>query len=189
MKMVDLEPFSLDEAIAYIKLSLKDRDLNEQRVKKIIDMVKSSANEILPIKIERIISYLNVYFTCDFDRSIDRIIIADYHKHRVEDVLFFNLKIDNPDAFVILQYCSLLNPDFIPISILSSLYDINYEKAKFITLEEIIEKLSKLSILNLINKNKINGVRIHRMVQEELKNYIENNKNDQDIEKLDKILD
>jgi tetratricopeptide (TPR) repeat protein len=150
-------------------------------------MVKTSANEILPIKIERIICHLDVYFTIDIDESINKINQANYHNNKVEDVLFFNIKIDSPEAFMILQYCSLLNPDFIPISILSSLYDINYEKTKNLILEQIIEKLTKLSILNLINKNKISGVKIHRLVQEELKNYLENNKNDQDIDKLDKI--
>ena len=187
IKMVELDPFSLDEAIEYINLNLKERDLNEDRINKIIDMVKTSANEILPIKIERIICHLDVYFTIDIDESINKINQANYHNNKVEDVLFFNIKIDSPEAFMILQYCSLLNPDFIPISILSSLYDINYEKTKNLILEQIIEKLTKLSILNLINKNKISGVKIHRLVQEELKNYLENNKNDQDIDKLDKI--
>ena len=185
-----LMPFELNEAYDYIDKNLKVK-LNKSQKEKIIQLVKTSQNEIqiLPIKIEKIISILNYWYYEDIDKCLQKIINNNYLNFQVEYTLFFNFEIaeekKTKKAFEMLQYLSLLNPDFIPIEIFNSIIENNLKD--WIDIKDCIEILNSLSLVSVVITNDKTGVQIHRLIQNEIKSYAENNKNDKSI-KQNKII-
>ena len=172
---LNLEPFDLNEAQTYVNKNLKDR-IDAKQMNRIIQMSKSNTNQVLPIKIERVIFYIKENFISNIDTLLDNIQFYDYHNNRVEFMLLFEIRIQYPEAFLILQYCSFLNPDFIPLNILVELDKQSFSNE--LETQNKIKQLNKLSLVTTINKNKKFGVKIHRLVQEEVRYLTEKNEKD-----------
>ena len=178
-----LEPFNIGDAREYLNKSLNNRLTNAQ-IEKILEISKSTENEILPVKIQLIVSYFKTYQEKSIDEALNDIIGANYHNNKIEYSLFVNLQVENPDAFLVLQYCSFLDLDLIPIEILINLNDSNGKDNQ--DLFNNLKELENLSLIKRINKN---DVKMHRLIQVEVHNYMENNiKYDKEIRNFSDIL-
>jgi hypothetical protein len=137
IEKIELEPFNLEETKDFIQKNIDSKlELSEENRNKIIDLSKSTENEILPIKIELVVRYINVY--CDsntIDELLNDIVKRKYLDQKIEATLFLYLRSDNEKAFELLRICSLLNPDFIEKKLLRKIF------------------LRKLFMLNIICKN------------------------------------
>ena len=178
-----LEPFNIGDAREYLNKSLNNRLTNAQ-IEKILEISKSTENEILPVKIQLIVSYFKTYQEKSIDEALNDIIGANYHNNKIEYSLFVNLQVENPDAFLVLQYCSFLDLDLIPIEILINLNDSNGKDNQ--DLFNNLKELENLSLIKRINKN---DVKMYRLIQVEVHNYMENNiKYDKEIRNFSDIL-
>ena len=183
---IELKPFEIEEGKYYVNKNL-DKEIDDDIIiDRIIELAKSTNEEILPIKLEKIISYINYYFINDILKSLSEIENSKKHHDQVEYTLFLKTKINDNEAFELLQYCSILNPDFISFKFL--LEFISKANNKEGCLQEMITTLTKLSLISFIKKNKQEGVKIHRLVQEELVEYGNLNKNDEEIKTIEFIL-
>ena len=106
---------------------------------------------------------------------------------KIECTLFSKLIGEYKEAFELLQYCSLLNPDFISYKLLLEILDNENMNEKI--LQQKIEQLTKLSLILLIDKNEDEGVKIHRLVQEELVNYCKLNENDTSLIRIESVVE
>lgn len=167
-----IEPFSLDEARCYVSKNLKI-PIDEDQSSKIIELVKTKNKDILPIKLEKIVSYINCYYLNNIEKSLSNIVNANYLDNQVEFTLFLQLKLDEDGSLETLHYCSFLNPDFVSIELISRILD---DK---IDVNQVVDKLNSLSLLTVVEKDDKLGIKMHRLIQEEIKDYIENNKSDQ----------
>ena len=109
---IDLEPFNIDEARDYIKINLGEK-VSDEHMNKILDITKSTENQVLPIKIEMIVSYIKENEGANIETQLNNLIKNDYANKKIEEVLLHDIKFGFPEAFEILHYCSMLNPDFI----------------------------------------------------------------------------
>ena len=105
---------------------------------------------------------------------------------KIECTLFSKLIEEDKEAFEFLQYCSLLNPDFISYKLLLKILDNENMNEKI--LQQKIEQLTKFSLILLIDKNKDEGVKIHRLVQEELINYCKLNENNPTLIRIESVI-
>lgn len=160
IELLEIEPFNLNEAVYYIKKNL-DKNITDDNMNRILELAKSTNKQILPIKLEKIISYMNFYYIKGIEKSLEDIERAKYHHNQVEYTLFLDLKTENIEAFEILQYCSALNPDFISFDLLLELAYDDEENERI--LQDKISLLNKLSLVSIIKKNDKNGVKIHRL--------------------------
>ena len=181
IQKVDLEPFSIEDAKSYIKKNLKE-NVNEMQMYRIIEMTKSSTDEILPVKIERVVKFILNKSENKENVNMNRLLLqiesSDFQNNKVENVLFTFLKIENPESFLALQYCALLNPDYIPIKLIVELLKRNNNIQQVQQITEYISQLNRLSLIKKIYKNKKMGYKIHRLVQEQLLYYMEKCENE-----------
>ena len=181
---IELEAFTLEEIIEFIQKNIdQDLKLNEDNISNIIELSKSTEenfNHFLPIKIELIVSYFNAYSgNKNVDELLNNIVNAKYLDQKIEARLLANLKLENGFAFKLLRICALLNPDFIEKKLLFNLYEsLIYneleEKEKFNKQEKFnvfFSLLNKLSLISNKTQNKINGIKMHRLIQDEVINY------------------
>ena len=112
---IELEPFSLDETKDYMQKNKDFKDeFNRENSNKIIDLSKSTDDDILPIKIELVVSYVNCYIDQKpIDELLNEIVNCKYLDMRIEATLFNNLRLENELAFKLLRICGFLNPDFV----------------------------------------------------------------------------
>jgi hypothetical protein len=188
---IELEPFSLVEAKDYVSKNLETKPTDDE-INKIISFSSTqnqNGGEILPIKIEIIAAYINSYKNQDntIDELLNKIAINEYHHNKVEYSLFLQIQIDFPIAYLILQYCSYLDPSFVSKSLIDHL--LRCRKGRLIINNELnLDKLLKLSLLAKTSKDKKIGFRIHRLVQEEIRVCTQRNENDDAFYKNESLL-
>ena len=119
---IELEPFGIDEAKEYINKNLSKKTTDD-KIKRIVELAKSTNEYILPLKLEIIVSYMNCYYIQDIEKSISEIENGKYLHQKMECTLFSKLIGEDKEAFELLQYCSLLNPDFISHKLLLEILD------------------------------------------------------------------
>ena len=121
---IELDPFSFDETKDFIRKNLDSKvELNEENSNKIIDLTKSTDNDILPIKIELVVSYVNYFIDQKpIDKLLNEIVNCKYLDMRIEVTLFNKLKDENELAFKLLRISGFLNPDFVEKKMLFELY-------------------------------------------------------------------
>ena len=95
---IDLEPFNIDEARDYIKINLGEK-VSDEHIEKILDITKSTENQVLPIKIEKVVSYFTYFESRNVETLLQNLIRNDYANNKVEFVLLHDLKINSPEAF------------------------------------------------------------------------------------------
>ena len=185
---IELEPFSLNEAEDYIHTNIDSKvKPNQAEMNKIIDLSKSTENEILPIKIELIVSYLNTFIgEKTIEKCLNDITKNEYLIDRVEAKLFNFLKLENELSFKLLRICAFLNPDYVEKKLLFKLYEelfrIKIQKQEKFNKAFLL--LNKLSLVSKRTRNKIDGIKTHRLIQEEMLSYTENEeKYDEEFEK------
>lgn len=181
IKKIDLQPFNIAEAKAYVELNLKTKITDEQQIK-IVDIAKANTNEILPLKIELVVAYIKEYIRkFDIDKLLSNLTNAGYHNDKVEHMLFHKVTQDFPDAFRLLQYSSFLDPDFMSKDLLEKLVK-SFDKRTFINYDENFKKLLSLSLFTkTVSKTKKIGFKVHRLVQEEIKSFADKNIDDEDL--------
>ena len=187
---INLLPFDLNEANDYIEKNFRG-SLSKGQKEKIMGLVKTSKNEILPIKIEKIISILNYNYLDDIDVSLQSIIDTNLLKKEVEYTLFFNFEnnddLNTKNAFEMLQYLSFLNSNFIPIEIYRAIFKNNLNDS--INIYQCTDILRKLSLVSMVTKDNKTGISMHTLIQDEIKKYAANNeksnkiKNNKEIHK------
>ena len=138
---IELEPFGIDEAKEYMNKNLSKKT-TEDKIDRIVELAKSTNEYILPIKLEIIISYMNCYYIQDIEKSISEIENGKYLHQKIECTLFSKLIGEYKEAFELLQFCSLLNPDFISYKLLVEILDNENMNEKI--LQQKIEQLTKL---------------------------------------------
>lgn len=144
---INVEPFNLSESVDYIKNNLKIT-FNDYIISTILEIAKSSENCILPIKLEKIVSYINSYCVREIENLLNMLLKNHYIGDEIEVTLFLQLKLDEDGSLEMLQYFSFLNPDFIPTGIVNEI-----SKKKNILVEVLIDKLVSFSLVNIITKN------------------------------------
>lgn len=164
---IKLEPFSEKEARQYIKENIKER-ANDQDIN---DLIKITG--LLPYKLSKVVAYIESNKFTKVGKNI-----ADIKKyllndlHRSETDLLFKILRKTPGntvAWQILQYAAYLDPDFISIDIIKELLNINDKK-----LEISLKSLEGLSLMDISMRDGSYGLKIHRLVQEEVIGYTKN---------------
>ncbi|HJD59514.1 MAG TPA: hypothetical protein LFW20_02395 [Rickettsia endosymbiont of Omalisus fontisbellaquei] len=91
--------------------------------------------------------------------------------------LLLKLLEESPLAWKILQYAAYLDPDFINVNIFKELLLVDEEK-----LQEPIKRLEELGLISIWHQNGIDGLMLHKSLQDSVKNYAKRHK-----EKLKKL--
>lgn len=157
-----LNPFSKNEAISYIKDHLDDR-FSEGEIKSLIKALMSKNKMVLPYDLNKTVAFLKANKLINLDNYI-----KDLKNNPNHDLMLFEqLAQNSPIAWKMLQYSAFLDSDFIDIKILENLMSLDTEK-----LQKVINDLEELSLANLIYKQEKYGLEIHRLVQENVKKYL-----------------
>lgn len=160
---IKLLPFSNEEAILYLKNSLKNR-LNEKDIYKLVEEF-GSKDAVSPYRLSKAVAYLKENKLLKVNDYIN--FFKNSKDDHIETVLLLQLLEKSPLAWLILQCSAHLDPDFISIEIFKELFLIDEEK-----LQEPIKRLEALSIMNLTYKNEQAGLQLHRLMQSITKQYI-----------------
>ena len=159
---INLLPFDLNEASDYIEKNLRG-SLTKDQKEKIMGLVETSKNEILPIKIEKIISILNYNYLDDIDVSLKNIMDTNLLNKQDKYTLFFNFEnnddLNTRNAFEMLQYLSFLNSNFIPIEIYRAILKNNLNDS--IDIYQCTEIIRKLSLVSMVTKDNKTGLSMH----------------------------
>ena len=172
--VINLNGFNQIDLIAFIENHIRDR-VNEEQIDK-IKKISSSNGEIVPIKLERFIYYLKYNSAVGLNKLLNELIQNDADKNDPYLFTLLNLKMNHSHAFSILQFCSFLKFDFIPYSLIEYLNEHYIFKRSNLDLKLNLEALESLAFMNRVNKNNEPGYKMHQSLQEQVRNYAENNK-------------
>ena len=163
IKQVRLNPFNRAEAQIYITKSLEDR-VSDKDVRALIEVLGTKDGEILPYTLSQAVAYIRNNELSTIEKCIEN--IEKNPNDQTKAALLLQLLEQSPLALDILQYSSRLDPDFISIEIFKELFMVDDEKLK-----EPIKKLTSLSLVNVVGKNE-RGLKLHRLVQDEMLKYV-----------------
>ena len=164
---VKLQPFSRDEAVQYVKAKLKKKITLAQAEELISEL------NILPLKLNNAVAYLKENTALKASLTNDELkeFIKIYREtDSATNLLLRSVSVmDNIKVWQLLQYAAYLDPDFINIEIMKKLV----EKDENI-LAGYIEELRRSSLITKvsgIDKSNFIGLKIHRLTQEDIKEY------------------
>jgi hypothetical protein len=163
-KKIELEPFNEAEAQEYLQISLNGRATK----KDIGDLIKRVGTT--PYKLSKAVSYLNINKSSSISDYLEKLQKNSQSSSQAEtDILLEILSNhkEGEEAWQILQYISYLDPDFIYIEIIEKLLSIDKQ-----TLQPVLDLLFSFSFISIEYKNENKGIKIHKLLQEEIKNYI-----------------
>jgi tetratricopeptide (TPR) repeat protein len=167
---VKTKPFTKNEAVQLIKLRLKER-IDEKDIDYLINVVgtRDIQQEVLPFKLEKAFAYIEYFEMVKIDKLISNIEFYDYA--HAETALLLNLSYsEKPEAWNILKYASFLDPDMINIRIFMNLL-----KMDEFELQDPINVLKKFSLVELVLKDGEHGLKLHRLIQEEVQHFMNKN--------------
>ena len=162
-----IEPFDKEESINYLKYNLNDviRDKNE--INELISLFDIQNER--PVILNKLIALVKLKMETTND------IIEEFKQNKrqleaLDEELFENLINKEEIAWQVLKHCSFLDSEFSPCSIYTDLFKMNED--------EFYDALDALAKLSLISKEEDNegmeyGIRIHRTLQNEVKQFLE----------------
>jgi len=165
---IKLDSFTREEGIAYIKKKLQDIRSSEKDIDDLINMVG-----LIPQKLALATGYISEIKFVNIERYLSKRKALEKRGKRREGKLILpeaDLGLNTLDIScqLVMRYGAYLDPDFIPLSLLSALLRIKDEE-KLTTLLTRLEKLSLITIVN--NDSSKQGIRIHREVQAACREY------------------
>lgn len=163
MPIVPLEPFNKEEAKKYLNDSLPNR-LNDDDVE---TLIKKAG--LTPFKLEKVVAYLKNNEFITVAKYLEEIAAyVDKKSNQPETEMLLKLAQGNQSpAWHILQYAAKLDADFISIEIFKKIFMIDD-----IQLGEYINPLKSLSLVTVIHKSGEHGLKLHRIIQEEIQKYV-----------------
>ena len=162
-----IDSFSEEEASNFIQKYLKI-NLTESQT----EMVKSAvkfANKILPLKLKLTVNYINENFL-DFSslkECVDFIRTQSTAIKEVEVETYLFKALSKSKSLRILAFCSYLDADAISLNLMRDLFK---------PLKEALGKLISLGMLDVDYKT--SKIKMHRLVQSEMRSFIRNNPNE-----------
>ncbi|KAL4447009.1 hypothetical protein ABPG74_014981 [Tetrahymena malaccensis] len=166
---IDLNEFSQNEAITYLKNVLQGKKYTDNELLNLINTVGK-----LPLRLALAGSYLAVNKFTTIAKYIDKYdelsqkINIKLHTGKSDKAQaitsILSLETLSNDELMMMIYASYLNADFIQLDIFKGL---GFSEDK---LEEIIKKLSELSLLKYLEDEEV--FRIHRIVQQETRLFM-----------------
>jgi tetratricopeptide (TPR) repeat protein len=164
LKFLFLQPFSEKETNDFIRSNLKeinDSDLNQLTKK--IDL-----NNKRPYILNKIVSEIKLKYE---NKSLQSIL------DELKEYSLYDKLVNDENSWKILQYSSFFDTDYIAYSIYKKFLKIEDNAFK-----ESINKLEKMSIINICRNGLYSGIRLHRSLQYEIKEYSKEKENDKYIE-------
>ena len=178
-KKIILDPFNENESMKFININFGNGTTDEE-IREILKLLETPLDELKrPIDLIKLIAHVKLNLRA-FQKLTIKFIKNLNEKRRNENILIsddkiFELMIEKiPESWEVLKRCSFLDPDFIPIDIITDLFgfDIN-------DLEIKVEKLKEISIIRVDNEDEENiGIRIHRTIKFGIENYIDRYQDD-----------
>jgi hypothetical protein len=167
--LIKVNSFGQVETELYFEKFLKGGLLNKPQKTKLKDLVKlenrNGESEILPLKIKLTVNFINKNLLKNkMEIILDQI---ERDNKPTKEVQEYILKKLPREQLNVLVYSSFFDPNFISLDILNNLFD------------EIVDSLESLSNDGLIDIDRANrGIKLHKLVQNEVQNYLEDNSND-----------
>jgi hypothetical protein len=166
---IRLEPFSNEDAAAYISSNLLGRT-NNKNTEDLIKLLGTKEGEVLPYRLSKAVGFLKENKLWSLPKYIEY--IKQPSNEQAETALLIDSLKDESIACQILQYAAFLDPDSMSIEIFKELLQIDEEQ-----LQGHIAKLEKLSLVSLNYTDDSAYLKMHRLAQEEITKYIYSNKN------------
>ena len=183
IRYIKLRPFNRDEAIEFIRKSSVKKIANSQdameSLLKTIGLDHQGHFEIIPIKLNLAVAYIKKSYVSRIEEDLKRLKFDSFWASLIE-----NVREKSESAFAMLKYVSYLDADFSMIDFLSILFSDDQE-----CVNESIDVLKELSLVELTSHeikdhliennrlvkeivNDIYGLKMHRLVQKEVRDYI-----------------
>ena len=195
---VEVSSFTEKEAERYFKSNLFG--IKECDIQKLIKMLG-----FLPYNLNMAINIFNKDETLSVKKFVNLC-----EKHNIDNLqekqnsptnlilkLFFESEIGDKNGFRILQYCSFLNPDFVSLDLIKEII-IKKDDYSFIKkllgfknnidqdIKDIIFRSKPLSI-EIVSHSDEKGIRIHRLLQSAIREYLQESKST-DLQTEDKLI-
>ena len=169
LQMIEISPFTVQEATKYLQLSLPCT--NEECLNIVVNEYKIN-EELLPCKLNLIVGLLNE----NKEKTIEEVFKECRDRAYIKEIIG-KIKIEWKDCIKLLQIATLIDPDYVSIQFL--------EKFRWeMPLEESLQKLSNFNLLTRVNANSPqNGIKMHRIFIKDFKKYFESSESEFKIEK------
>ncbi|OJW71487.1 MAG: hypothetical protein BGO68_03790 [Candidatus Amoebophilus sp. 36-38] len=164
---VELSPFTPEEGKIYIQQRLQNLKPNEQDIEALIKEVG-----LIPQKLVLATGYISVVRLMNVESYLNKLRALKEQGKKSRGKLMLpevSLGLETLDSLsqLMMRYGAYLDPDFIPLPLVSGLLRIDNEKK----LNTILVRLEKLSLITIINGPNKWGVQINREVQAVCKEY------------------
>ena len=165
---VELSSFAFEEGKAYIRQRLQELKPSEQDIEALIKEVG-----LIPQKLALATGYIAEINFMNIDRYINKLrILKQQGKKRQGKLVLpeanLGLEILDVPSQLVMRYGAYLDPDFIPLSLLSGLLKVSDEEK----LNDILALLEKFSLITIINNSPTKqGIQIHREIQAACREY------------------
>jgi len=164
LEFLFLQPFSEKEINDFIRSNLKE--INESDLNQLTK--KINLNDKRPYILNKIVSEIKLKYE---NKSLLSIL------DELKEYSLYDKLVHDENAWKILQYSSFFGTDFIAYSIYKKFLKIEDNVFK-----ESINKLEKISIINICRNGLFSGIRLHQSLQYEIKKYSKEKENDKYVE-------
>ncbi|OJW67253.1 MAG: hypothetical protein BGO68_01530 [Candidatus Amoebophilus sp. 36-38] len=164
---VGLDAFTFEEGKTYIQKRLHNLQPDEGDIQALIKEVG-----LIPQKLVLATGYIEVIKTMNVGRYIIKLQeLKDRHRKAEGKLILpeatLGLETLYLYAQLVMRYSAYLDPDFIPLSLVSELLKISSEEK----LDAILARLERLSLITIINCSNKVGIQIHQEIQAACKEY------------------
>ena len=177
-----IQPFTNTESIKYLKQALAYRvstnQTSEQELQALSEELGNS-KDCLPYKLKQAVAWLNNKELSSIEDYIELHKLGEEDGH--ETKLLLDLLNHSENAWQILQYTAYLDPDFIDIDIFTNIFSMDRD-----SLNADIKILKELSLVDVVRKPNMTGIKLHRLTQDMIPKYIDRHNGDKESTHLDK---
>lgn len=169
-QIIELEPFSKNEAIKYMNevSDLKiTQDQKAMLVQKFSIALNVGGSLISPLRLSITVSYLEEklkYLDDVSDKEFSQLIEGFDNIEKLSNTILQSIKQEDLKTWELLQYIQQLDPDFITINFVKEL--IGQEENIW---RNSVQKLTNLSLAKVVRKDNSVGLRVHRLVQDDIR--------------------
>lgn len=169
--IINLDSFNENESIEFMKKSFKEKalKLDDNDFRELLKLSKLDA-KIRPYvlnKLVALIKYKSVLMPLkEFIKTHKS---NQVNELNVDENELFDLLYNDSSLWNILKFSAFLDPDFIPVSMYTDILQIIDETQLIVA----IEKFNKLSIINIEDNEFDTGFKLHRTLQDEIRQYLE----------------
>lgn len=175
-KRLLIEPFSKTESLQFLKNNLERKIQDENDLIEFLDLTGFSNSPIRPYILTRMVAYVKLKTgetirLKSFNNDLKSKKVLKENVYEGNEMFDTLIKRDK-EAWNLLKYSSFLNPDFVPTDIYIDILELDGD-----TLDKSIRRLRELSLINVDNNDE--GVKVHRALQIETKQYLSSTKEDE----------